>query len=70
MALSRERVAVIIATIPPIVLILGAPAVLWIVEPFVLGMPFNLFWHLMWMIVGPLLLTVAYLIRVKEMERA
>ena len=70
MALSREKIAIIIASIPPIVLILGAPMVLPIVKPFVLGMPFNLFWHLVWMIIGPLLLTVAYLIRVKELEKA
>lgn len=39
--------AVILAAIPPVVLILSAPVTLYITEPRVLGMPFNLFWHLM-----------------------
>jgi len=66
MSLSRERIALTIAIIPPLVLILGAPVVLYVKEPYVLGIPFNLFWHLMWLLVGPLLLTIAYIIRVKE----
>lgn len=66
--LTAERIAVILAAIPPTILILLSPAVLWVVEPYVLGMPFNLFWHLAWMVVGPLILTVAYTIRIKEMR--
>ncbi|MCX8185393.1 MAG: DUF3311 domain-containing protein [Sulfolobales archaeon] len=68
MPLTAERIAVLLAAIPPIVLILSAPVVLYIVEPRVLGMPFNLFWHLMWMVAGPFILTVAYTIRVREMR--
>ena len=68
MPLSREKISIIIAIIPPLVMILGAPLVLYIVEPRVLGMPFNLFWHFMWLLIGPVFLTIAYLIRVKEME--
>jgi hypothetical protein len=66
MPLSREKISIIIAIIPPLVMILGAPLVLYTVEPRVLGMPFNLFWHVMWLFIGPVLLTIAYLIRVRE----
>ncbi len=62
--MSREKKAVIIAAIPPIVLILGAPFVNRI-EPWVLGMPFFFFWHLAWLIIGPLFLTAAYLVRTR-----
>jgi hypothetical protein len=68
MPLSREKISIIIAIIPPLVMILGAPLVLYAVEPRVLGMPFNLFWHVMWLLLGPVILTIAYLIRVKGME--
>lgn len=68
MPITKEKIAVILAAIPPAVLILSAPVVLYIVEPRVLGLPFNLFWHLMWMLLGPLILTVAYIIRIKEMK--
>ncbi|MEM2006819.1 MAG: DUF3311 domain-containing protein [Sulfolobales archaeon] len=66
--LTAEKIAVILAAIPPAVLILSAPVVLYVLEPRVLGMPFNLFWHLLWMVLGPLILTVAYTIRVREMR--
>ncbi|MEM4889661.1 MAG: DUF3311 domain-containing protein [Thermosphaera sp.] len=66
--LTAEKKAVILAIIPPVVLILSAPVVLYMREPRVLGMPFNLFWHLLWMLLGPLILTVAYTIRVREMR--
>jgi len=68
MPLSREKISIIIAIIPPLVMILGAPLVLYTVEPRVLGMPFNLFWHFMWLLLGPVILTIVYLIRVKGME--
>ncbi len=65
MPVSRERLAFLVALIAPVVMIFGAPLVMPRVEPFVLGLPFNLFWHLMWLIVGPVLLTIAYIIRTR-----
>ncbi|MEM2082756.1 MAG: DUF3311 domain-containing protein [Candidatus Bathyarchaeia archaeon] len=62
--MSKEKKAVIIAAIPPIILILGAPFVNRI-EPWVLGMPFFFFWHFVWLIIGPLFLTAAYLVRTR-----
>ncbi|MEM2989020.1 MAG: DUF3311 domain-containing protein [Candidatus Bathyarchaeia archaeon] len=62
--MSKEKKAVIIAAIPPIILILGAPFVNRI-EPWVLGMPFFFFWHAAWLIIGPLFLTAAYLVRTR-----
>ncbi|MEM2022018.1 MAG: DUF3311 domain-containing protein [Zestosphaera sp.] len=62
---SRERLTFLVALIPPVLMIFGAPLVMPMVEPFVLGLPFNLFWHVLWLIVGPVVLTLAYLIRTK-----
>lgn len=63
---KRERLSILMVLITPLVLILGAPLVMTRVEPFVLGMPFNLFWHIFWMVFGAFLLTIAYLIRTRE----
>ena len=60
----REKEALIIAAIPPIILILSAPFVNR-VEPWVLGMPFFFFWHVAWLIIGPLFLTAAYIVRTR-----
>ncbi|KUK16728.1 DUF3311 domain-containing protein [Thermococcus sibiricus] len=60
--MNRERSATLIAAFIPLVMILATPAINRI-EPYVLGMPFMIFWHFLWLLVGPLVLTVAYLIR-------
>ncbi|MER2090044.1 DUF3311 domain-containing protein [Sporosarcina sp. JAI121] len=30
------------------------------IEPYILGMPFLLFWLVLWMVISPLLLTIVY----------
>lgn len=60
--MNRERAAVLIAAFIPVVMILAAPLVNRI-EPYILGMPFMIFWHFFWLLVGPLILTMAYLVR-------
>lgn len=62
---KREKLSILIVLITPLVLILGAPFVMTVVEPFVLGLPFNMFWHILWMVLGAFLLTIAYLIRTR-----
>ena len=62
-----EKYAFYLALIPPVVMILGAPVVNR-VEPYVAGMPFILFWHLLWLIIGPIFLTIAYLIRIGKIK--
>lgn len=60
-----EKKALILALITPIVMIFSAPVIMYMVEPRVFGIPFNLFWHILWLVIGPLLLTVAYLVRIR-----
>ena len=64
---KRERYALYLALIVPVVMILGAPIVNR-VEPYVAGMPFLFFWHLLWLLIGPLFLTLAYLIRTGKIK--
>ena len=37
-------------------------------EPYIAGMPFMFFWHLLWLIIGPIFLTIAYLIRIGKIK--
>jgi len=57
-----ERIAILLAAIAPTVMILAAPAINRI-HPYILGMPFIIFWHFLWLIIGPIILTTAYFIR-------
>lgn len=63
---GRERVVVYLAAIAPIIMILATPFINR-VEPYIAGMPFMFFWHLMWLIIGPVILTIAYLIRIGKL---
>lgn len=65
MKLTKEKAAILLALIAPVVMIFGAPFVMNVVEPRVFGIPFNLFWHIMWLLIGPVFLTIAYVIRTR-----
>lgn len=63
----RERYALYLALIAPVVMILSAPAINT-TEPYIAGMPFMFFWHVLWLIIGPIFLTIAYLIRIGKIK--
>jgi len=65
--LRRERYALYLALIAPVIMILSAPAINT-TKPYIAGMPFMFFWHVLWLIIGPILLTIAYLIRVGKIK--
>ena len=58
------RIALCIGAIPFLTLVLALPFVNRI-EPVVLGLPFLLFWILVWVVLTPLLLLIAYLLERK-----
>jgi len=64
---KREKYALCLALIAPVIMILSAPAINR-VEPYVAGMPFIFFWHVLWLIIGPFFLTLAYLIRIGKIK--
>jgi len=64
---KRERCALYLALIAPVIMILGAPLINR-TEPYIAGMPFIFFWHLLWLIIGPIFLTTAYLIRIGKIK--
>jgi len=64
---KREKYALYLALIAPVVMILSAPLINR-TEPYIAGMPFIFFWHLLWLIIGPIFLTIAYLIRVGKIK--
>jgi len=63
----REKYALYLALIAPVVMILSAPLINR-TEPYIAGMPFMFFWHLLWLIIGPIFLTIAYLIRIGKIK--
>ncbi len=63
----REKYALCLALIAPVVMILSAPLINT-VEPYIAGMPFIFFWHVLWLIIGPIFLTLAYLIRIGKIK--
>ena len=50
----------IILSLVPFIGILGFLPLVNRVEPFVLGMPFNMFWMVMWTILSSIILTIMY----------
>ncbi len=63
----RERYALYLALIAPVIMILSA-SVVNTTEPYIAGMPFMFFWHVLWLIIGPMFLTIAYLIRIGKIK--
>jgi len=55
-----KRLALLLGTIPFITLVFALPLVNRI-HPTVLGLPFLLFWILLWVMLTPLILFLAYL---------
>ncbi len=53
------RLALILGTVPFITLVFALPLVNRI-RPLVLGLPFLLFWILLWVLLTPLILFIAY----------
>jgi len=59
------RLALIFATIPFLTLVFALPFVNRI-EPVILGLPFVLFWILLWVVLTPAVLWAAYKIEKKH----
>ena len=55
------RLALLLATVPFLTLVFALPFVNRL-EPFILGLPFLLFWILAWVAITPLILWGAYLL--------
>ncbi len=58
------KLALILGAIPFVTLVFALPLVNRI-KPVILGLPFLLFWILIWVILTPLILFIAYLLEKK-----
>jgi hypothetical protein len=59
--MRRRLFALLLGAVPFVMLVLALPFVNRL-EPFVLGLPFLLFWIYAWVCLTPLLLAVAYVL--------